>query len=118
MEKKIIDAEGKRIGRVASEAAKILMGKQSASYAQNKVFDVSVEIINASKAEISEKKKDEKTYSQLFRLSGRSQSSDHAQNNFQERHERNFPHGGQRNVAEEQARAENDKEFDHNGINI
>ena len=63
MEKKIIDAEGKRIGRVASEAAKILMGKQSASYAQNKVFEVSVEIINTSKADISEKKKDEKTYS-------------------------------------------------------
>ena len=64
MEKKsyIIDAEGKRIGRVASEAAKILMGKQSASYAANKVIDVSVEIINTSKAEITEKKKKETKY--------------------------------------------------------
>ncbi len=64
MEKKshTINAEGKRIGRVASEAAKILMGKQSASYAANKVADVSVVITNVSKADISEKKKLEKTY--------------------------------------------------------
>lgn len=64
MEKKshTINAEGKRIGRVASEAAKILMGKQSASYAANKVADVTVEITNVSKADISEKKKEEKTY--------------------------------------------------------
>jgi large subunit ribosomal protein L13 len=64
MEKKTytIHAEGKRIGRIASEAAKILMGKQSASYAANKVADVSVSIVNVSKADISEKKKSEKTY--------------------------------------------------------
>ena len=62
MEKKIIiNAEGKRIGRVASEAAKILMGKQSVAYAPNKVADVKVEITNTSKAEISEKLTDEKT---------------------------------------------------------
>ena len=62
METKIINAEGNRIGRVASEAAKILMGKQSVHYASNKIGDVTVEIINVSKAEISEKKKDEKDY--------------------------------------------------------
>ncbi len=64
MEKKshTINAEGKKIGRVASEAAKILMGKTSASYASNKVADVFVHITNASKADISEKKKDEKKY--------------------------------------------------------
>ena len=64
MEKKshTINAEGKRIGRVASEAAKILMGKQSVSYASNKVTAVKVEITNVSKADISEKKKTEKTY--------------------------------------------------------
>ena len=57
-----INAEGKKIGRVASEAAKILMGKQSADYASNKVADVFVEITNTSKADISEKKKEEKSY--------------------------------------------------------
>ena len=64
MEKKTytINAEGKRIGRVASEAAKILMGKQSASYAPNKVIDVSVTITNVSKADISEKKKETTSY--------------------------------------------------------
>ena len=64
MEKKshTINAEGKRIGRVASEAAKILMGKQSASYAANKVADVTVTITNVSKADISEKKKEVTSY--------------------------------------------------------
>lgn len=64
MEKKshTINAEGKRIGRVASEAAKILMGKTSPSYAANKVADVTVTITNVSKADISEKKKEVTSY--------------------------------------------------------
>jgi len=65
-----IDAQGKKIGRVASEAAKILMGKTSASYAANKVADVKVEIVNTSKADISEKKKGEKTYARYSGFPG------------------------------------------------
>ena len=59
---KVIDATDKTIGRVASEAAKILMGKDSPAYQPNVVADVVVTIENASKTRITEKKKDEKKY--------------------------------------------------------
>src|SRR3954469_11332115 len=57
-----IDAQGKRIGRVASEAASILMGKNSVTYARNIVPEVKVAIINTSKAYINSKKKLDKEY--------------------------------------------------------
>jgi large subunit ribosomal protein L13 len=57
-----IDATQKKIGRISTEAAKILMGKTSTAYAPNVVADVEVHIINAGKADVSEKKKDEKIY--------------------------------------------------------
>ncbi|MBI5133831.1 MAG: 50S ribosomal protein L13 [Candidatus Taylorbacteria bacterium] len=57
-----IDAQAKKIGRVATEAAKVLMGKNTPAYQPNVVADVEVRIINASKADVSEKKKDEKVY--------------------------------------------------------
>ena len=50
------------MGRVASEAATILMGKNKASYVRNAAPDVKVSIINASKAAIDSKKKDDKEY--------------------------------------------------------
>jgi large subunit ribosomal protein L13 len=51
-----IDATNKKIGRVASQAAKILMGKDEPTYAPNKAPAVTVSIINASKADVSTKK--------------------------------------------------------------
>lgn len=57
-----IDATNKKLGRVASEAAKVLTGKTSPSYKPNAVTCPSVSIINASKADISTKKKNEKKY--------------------------------------------------------
>jgi large subunit ribosomal protein L13 len=51
-----LDAQNKKIGRVASEAAKLLMGKNSEEYARNIVPIVEVEIINTSKADINPKK--------------------------------------------------------------
>lgn len=57
-----IDAKGKKLGRVASEAAVFLMGKNDPNFQKNKVADVKVSIINASQASISEKKKGEKIY--------------------------------------------------------
>jgi len=57
-----IDAAGKSLGRVASEAAKALMGKTSADYVPNKRSDVKVQIKNASKLRLSEKKRTQKTY--------------------------------------------------------
>ena len=61
--KHTIDASGKSIGRVATEAAVLLMGKHSADFARNAAAVLKVEITNASKAKISEKKMDSKTYS-------------------------------------------------------
>ncbi|MEN9649553.1 MAG: hypothetical protein RL094_520 [Candidatus Parcubacteria bacterium] len=60
--KHVIDAKNKKLGRVASEAAKLLMGKDSPEFAKNVAPEVEVEIINASKLEISEKKKIDKFY--------------------------------------------------------
>lgn len=49
-----IDAKGKTLGRVASAAAKALMGKTSPDYVANQVADVSVTIINASATKMTE----------------------------------------------------------------
>lgn len=57
-----IDATGKRLGRVASEAAIIILGKNSPTFAKNAVADVKVHITNCSKAYMSEKKKLDKEY--------------------------------------------------------
>ena len=51
-----IDAQGKSIGRIASLAAQILMGKTSPAFQKNIVADVTVVIDNASKASIAQKK--------------------------------------------------------------
>jgi large subunit ribosomal protein L13 len=51
-----IDAQGKKIGRVASEAAKLLMGKNRTDFARNVVPAVKVKITNASRADVTNKK--------------------------------------------------------------
>lgn len=53
----MIDATGKALGRVASEAAKALMGKTSASYTPHIPSNVKVTITNASKIHMPEKKR-------------------------------------------------------------
>lgn len=57
-----IDAAGQRLGRVASEAAKILIGKDTAEFARNKAGEKRVKIENASKLLITEKKRLSETY--------------------------------------------------------
>ena len=57
-----IDAKNRRLGRVATEAAHILMGKNRTDFARHKIPVQTVEIINASAADITEKKKSEKIY--------------------------------------------------------
>ena len=52
-----IDATDKTLGRVSSMAAKALMGKELPNYVSNKVSDVRVYIINASKTKMSEARK-------------------------------------------------------------
>ncbi len=51
-----IDATDKVLGRVASQAAKILMGKTTPDYVANKVADVKVVITNVGKTKMSEKR--------------------------------------------------------------
>lgn len=62
MKEHIIDATNKKIGRVATEAATILMGKDNPNYQPNVNPSVLVKISNVSKADISEKKKEQKIY--------------------------------------------------------
>lgn len=57
-----IDAKGKSLGRVASEAATILLGKTTADVKKNAVADVTVRVQNASGLVISDKKKVQMTY--------------------------------------------------------
>lgn len=57
-----IDARGKKLGRVASQAAVFLIGKNLTDQKRNAVPDVSVKIANASKLQIDSKKKKEKDY--------------------------------------------------------
>jgi large subunit ribosomal protein L13 len=57
-----IDAQGKKLGRVASEAASLLNGKMTVGYSRNKVSGVKVSIINTSKASFDIKKLKQKDY--------------------------------------------------------
>jgi large subunit ribosomal protein L13 len=59
---KEIDATNKKLGRIATEAAMALMGKDKPEYETNKVNTEGVHIINASKVDIDPKKKDQKKY--------------------------------------------------------
>ncbi len=56
---KIIDAEGRTLGRVASEVAISLMGKTQASFERNVYSGIPVKVINASKIKITPKKLEE-----------------------------------------------------------
>ena len=62
MKEHIIDATNKSIGRVSTEAAIFLMGKDTPAFSRNMAPDVKVIISNTSKAKISPKKMKEKTY--------------------------------------------------------
>jgi large subunit ribosomal protein L13 len=71
-----IDAQDKTLGRVASAAAKALLGKHTASFAKNIVDQNGVTIVNASKIKISGNKlKDEDLHSLLW-LPRRSERGD------------------------------------------
>jgi len=57
-----IDAKNQKLGRVAAEAAKLLIGKNSTNFKRNVVPDVEVEVINASALDIALKKQEQKKY--------------------------------------------------------
>jgi large subunit ribosomal protein L13 len=48
-----IDASGRALGRVASEAAALLNAKDSIHFVKNRVADVTVKVINASKVKVT-----------------------------------------------------------------
>src|SRR3989344_445211 len=55
-ETKIIDANGRTLGRVASEVAMFLMGKTKVTFERHIYSGIPVKIINASKLRITAKK--------------------------------------------------------------
>jgi len=57
-----IDANGKTLGRVASAAAKALLGKHSASFAKNIVSAEEVKVTNAKGVKVSGQKVEDKKY--------------------------------------------------------
>lgn len=63
----VVDAEGKPLGRLASQVARVLRGKHKPSYTPHLDVGDHVVVLNASKVRLTGKKADEKTY---FRHSG------------------------------------------------
>jgi len=63
MPRHTINAEGISLGRIASAAAKVLIGKESTDFAKNKVSADIVEVTNASKVVVTGKKLETKRYS-------------------------------------------------------
>jgi len=57
-----INAEGETLGRVASQAAEVLMGKNRSDFARNTRPSVRVYITNASRMNITQAKKDGTVY--------------------------------------------------------
>jgi len=60
--KHTIDAKGKRPGRLATEVAVLLMGKNRTDFAKNRIPDIEVEVTSASEMSIDPKKVDQKIY--------------------------------------------------------
>jgi len=59
---KVIDATNQKLGRVASAAASMLMGKDTTSFTRREAPNVVVTITNAKKLRIDPRKKAEKAY--------------------------------------------------------
>jgi large subunit ribosomal protein L13 len=60
--KHTIDAKDKKLGRLASQVAVLLMGKNTPEFQRNIVADVKVHVTNASKLKIDPKKIEDKEY--------------------------------------------------------
>lgn len=55
-EEKVFDATGNTLGRLSSAVAKVLLGKDTASFERNVYCGAPVKVINASKIKYTEKK--------------------------------------------------------------
>lgn len=57
-----IDAQNKSLGRLASEVAALLLGKNSTSFAKNTVADVEITVVNASQVKVTGNKMKESVH--------------------------------------------------------
>ena len=57
-----IDAKNKILGRVASEAAKVMLGKHKATFVKHQIVGEEVKVMNASKIRITGAKAKDKEY--------------------------------------------------------
>lgn len=57
-----LDATNKKVGRLASEIAVLLMGKNRTDFAKNRIPDITIEVENTSKLSIDPKKLTQKVY--------------------------------------------------------
>ena len=62
MEKHTIDAKGKVPGRIATEVAVFLMGKNRTDFSKNKIPSLEVEVTNAKAMKLDNKKLKDKLY--------------------------------------------------------
>lgn len=62
IEEHIIDAKGKRLGRVASEVATLLMGKHRSDAVRHTTHPIKVVVENTSKLLLSERKRTDTMY--------------------------------------------------------
>jgi large subunit ribosomal protein L13 len=62
MQKHTLDATGKKPGRLATEVAVLLMGKNRTDFAKNRIPNIEVEVVSASKMSIDLKKSKDKMY--------------------------------------------------------
>ncbi len=58
----VIDADGERLGRLASRVANVLQGKDKADYSRHQLSGDFVIVVNASKIDISGNKRTQKIY--------------------------------------------------------
>ena len=57
-----IDAKGRRPGRLATELAVLLMGKNRTDFAKNRIPEIEVEVTSANEMDIDQKKLKQKEY--------------------------------------------------------
>lgn len=74
-----IDAENKTLGRVASAAAKALMGKHKATFVKHQIMGEEVTIENASKIKLTGSKERTKTYLRYSGYPGGQKAETYAQ---------------------------------------
>ena len=65
-----IDAAGRTLGRVASDAAHALLGKRSVHFVKNQVLPIEVVVVNAKKMLVSERRSKGKVYTRYTGFPG------------------------------------------------